>query len=185
MGYEMDDNKVLANVMIDISKKEGRYIVGSDDLKNYSQILMYTFAKDKVYLELSLACCKGYISNLSDVDTRYLMPIRESGQLESYCNQYASYYMLVPWVTRDDLLEIYRSCYPLDAMFWKVGEDIINSIPSISLESRQSMDEAYQFALTQFEKTTKESLYGVEEQGKIYCRRLEIIREKMIPNSGK
>lgn len=36
LSYEMNDSKVLANAIIDISKKEGRYIVGEEDLRNYS-----------------------------------------------------------------------------------------------------------------------------------------------------
>ena len=36
LPYKMSDSKVLANVIIDISKKDGRYIVGEEDLRNYS-----------------------------------------------------------------------------------------------------------------------------------------------------
>lgn len=43
LSYKMNDSKVLANVIIDISKKEGRYIVGGEDLRNYSQALVSAF----------------------------------------------------------------------------------------------------------------------------------------------
>lgn len=42
------------------------------------------------------------------------------------------------------------------------------------------MDEAYQFALAEFDNTIN-ALNTMEEKGKIYCHRLEIIRGKIIP----
>lgn len=183
LSYEMNDSKVLANAIIDISKKEGRYIVGGEDLRNYSQALESFYAKDHVNLELPYACCRGYISSLSGINTDFMMPIRSNGWLEPHCTQYADYYMMVPWITREDLVAIYRNSFPLDAMFWKVGEDIIHSIPSLSEEKLQSMEEAYQLALKEFEKKTNTSLNTAEEKGKIYRHRLEIIRGKMIPKS--
>lgn len=82
MNYEMNDNKVLGNAMLDISKKEGRYIIGTDDLRNYSQILVSRFAEDYLHLALTSACMNESIYNLSGVNTNFLMPLRKNGYLD-------------------------------------------------------------------------------------------------------
>lgn len=179
MNYEMNDNKVLGNAMLDISKKEGRYIIGSDDLRNYSQILVSRFAEDRVHLALTSACMNGSIYNLSGVNTNFLMPLRKNGYLEPHCRQYADYYMMVPWISREDLLVTYRSSFPLDAMFWKDGADIIEAIPVISNEMLEEMNQSYQLGLESFREMTNSTLENYETEVKTLRRRLELINNKL------
>ena len=84
MRYSMNDNKVLANAMIDISKFSGRCIIGSSDLKEYSRLLKQAFATYGVDVGISSSCLNGSISTLSGIDTNVLMPIRKKWMVRGY-----------------------------------------------------------------------------------------------------
>lgn len=179
MRYSMNDNKVLANAMIDISKFSGRCIIGSSDLKEYSRLLKQAFATYGVDVGISSSCLNGSISTLSGIDTNVLMPIRKNGWLEDTCPQYADYYMMVPWVSVDDLEKMYRSDFPLDSMFLKFDNVICNNISEPVDEERAYMNSAYQNALQGFQEDVTTSLERSSEDVKKYTRRLAAIQSKM------
>ena len=179
MRYSMNDNKVLANAMIDISKFSGRCIIGSSDLKEYSRLLKQAFATYGVDVGISSSCLNGSISTLSDIDTNVLMNNRKNGWLEDTCPQYADYYMMVPWVSVDDLEKMYRSDFPLDSMFLKFDNGICNNISEPVDEERAYMNSAYQNALQGFQEDVTTSLERSSEDVKKYTRRLAAIQSKM------
>lgn len=86
---------------------------------------------------------------------------------------------MVTWISREDLLAIYRCSFPLDAMFWKDGADIIEAIPVISNEMLEEMNQSYQLGLESFRKMTNFTLEDSETEVKMLRRRLELINNKL------
>ena len=49
----MSDNKVLANAMIDISKRDERYIIDNQDIMDYTSALLSAFSQYHVDVDVS------------------------------------------------------------------------------------------------------------------------------------
>ena len=53
--YFMSDNRVLANAMIDISKRDSRYIIDNQDIMDYTSALLNAFSQYHVDVEITSA----------------------------------------------------------------------------------------------------------------------------------
>ena len=66
----MSDNRVLANAMIDISKRDERYIIDNQDIMDYTSALLNAFSQYHVDVDVSYFC-GGHcdINQLKNINT--------------------------------------------------------------------------------------------------------------------
>ena len=184
MKYFMSDVRVLANAMIDISKRDERYIIDNQDIMDYTSALLNAFSQYHVDVDVSYFC-GGYcdINQLKNINTDYFMPTGSNGKLLLNKGvQHIHSYILLPWVSRDDLIRKYRSNYPLDSMFCLFERDNVNymeDVPKRTIPEFASLEGNYQLALQSLLNQTNSQKQKAEETIKVYQKRIECIKSQI------
>lgn len=184
MKFFMNDNKVLANAMIDISKRDSRYIIDNQDIMDYTSALLNAFSQYHVDVDVSYFC-GGHcdINQLKNINTDYFMPTGSNGKLLLNKGvQHIHSYILLPWISRDDLIREYRSNYPLDSMFCLFERDNVNymeDVPKRTIPEFASLEGNYQLALQSLLNKTNSQKQKAEEAVKVYQKQIEHIKNHM------
>ena len=184
MKYFMSDVRVLANAMIDISKRDERYIIDNQDIMDYTSALLNAFSQYHVDVDVSESCREHCdINRLQNINTDYFMPTGSNGKLLLNKGvQHIHSYILLPWVSRDDLIREYRSNYPLDSMFCLFERDNVNymeDVPKRSIPEFASLEGNYQLALQSLLNRTNSQKQKAEETIKVYQKRIECIKNQI------
>lgn len=96
--------------------------------------------------------------------------------------QHIHSYILLPWVSRDDLIREYRSNYPLDSMFCLFERDNVNymeDVPKRTIPEFASLEGNYQLVLQSLLNRTNSQKQKAEESIKVYQKQIECIKSQI------
>ena len=184
MKYFMSDEKILANAMIDISKRDERYIIDSQDIMDYTSAVLDAFSYYNVDVEVNEYCRKNNsINQLQNINMDYFMPTGFNGKLLlNKGRQHIHSYILLPRVSLEDLMRKYRSNYPLDSMFYlfeRDNMDYMEDVPKRSIPAFASLEGNYQLALQSLLNKTNSQKQKAEEAVNVYQKQIEHIKNHM------
>lgn len=167
--YKIGEHVFIANAMISVCRKENRWIIDEEDVKNFKIAAKKIFDDKKFYFEVE-SCTYGQIeSYLSD----YIAPIGKDG-LPSIG---ASFYALLPWRNIDELREHFRFRFPVDAMFGYFEEQITQVLSKRDSQELETLKEPYSLFLDNLSNQTNQELAEIRNKATVLQKKISHISD--------
>lgn len=150
----------IVNAMIEIHRKEGRRIIDEDEVLSYQKIL------EEHFDDSGLSVIKR--------DGEYNQKFYDGMQVIE--RQGKNYYVMVPWIEEDELVENYRNLLPFLFLLSMMDPTISRQLLQKSEEELENMDAIYVSWLGEiYEDISSKEVHGVARTKK-KDRKLESIR---------
>lgn len=150
----------VVNAMIEFHRKEGRRIIDEEDVLSYQQILEEHFDDSGV----------SVIKRDGEFGQKFydgMQVIERQGK---------TYYVMVPWVEEEELVENYRNLLPFEILLSMMDPTIPRQLLQKSEEELENMDAIYVSWLGEvYEDISSKEVHGVARTKK-KDRKLEAIR---------
>ena len=157
--YFGKDNFIV-NAMIEIHRKEGRRIIDEDEVLSYQKIL------EEHFDDSGLSVIKR--------DGEYNQKFYDGMQVIE--RQGKNYYVMVPWIEEEELVENYRNLLPFLFLLSMMDPTISRQLLQKSEEELENMDAIYVSWLGEiYEDISSKEVHGVARTKK-KDRKLESIR---------
>lgn len=150
----------IVNAMIEIHRKEGRRIIDEDEVLSYQKIL------EEHFDDSGLSVIKR--------DGEYNQKFYDGMQVIE--RQGKNYYVMVPWIEEEELVENYRNLLPFPFLLSMMDPTISRQLLQKSEEELENMDAIYVSWLGEiYEDISSKEVHGVARTKK-KDRKLEAIR---------
>ena len=150
----------VVNAMIEFHRKEGRRIIDEEDVLSYQQILEKHFDD----------------SGLSVIKREGEFGQKFYDGMQVIERQGKNYYVMVPWIEEEELVENYRNLLPFQFLLSKMDPTISRQLLQKSEEELENMDAIYVSWLGEvYEDISSKEVHGVARTKK-KDRKLESIR---------
>lgn len=150
----------IVNAMIEIHRKEGRRIIDEDEVLSYQKIL------EEHFDDSGLSVLKR--------DGEYNQKFYDGMQVIE--RQGKNYYVMVPWIEEEELVENYRNLLPFPFLLSMMDPTISRQLLQKSEEELENMDAIYVSWLGEiYEDISSKEVHGVARTKK-KDRKLESIR---------
>ena len=150
----------IVNAMIEIHRKEGRRIIDEDEVLSYQKIL------EEHFDDSGLSVIKR--------DGEYNQKFYDGMQVIE--RQGKNYYVMVPWIEEEELVENYRNLLPFLFLLSMMDPTISRQLLQKSEEELENMDAIYVSWLGEvYEDISSKEIHGVARTKK-KDRKLESIR---------
>lgn len=150
----------IVNAMIEIHRKEGRRIIDEDEVLSYQKIL------EEHFDDSGLSVIKR--------DGEYNQKFYDGMQVIE--RQGKNYYVMVPWIEEEELVENYRNLLPFLFLLSMMDPTISRQLLQKSEEELENMDAIYVSWLGEiYEDISSKEVHGVARTKK-KDRKLESIR---------
>ena len=150
----------IVNAMIEIHRKEGRRIIDEDEVLSYQKIL------EEHFDDSGLSVIKR--------DGEYNQKFYDGMQVIE--RQGKNYYVMVPWIEEEELVENYRNLLPFPFLLSMMDPTISRQLLQKSEEELENMDAIYVSWLGEiYEDISSKEVHGVARTKK-KDRKLESIR---------
>jgi len=150
----------IVNAMIEIHRKEGRRIIDEDEVLSYQKIL------EEHFDDSGLSVIKR--------DGEYNQKFYDGMQVIE--RQGKNYYVMVPWIEEEELVENYRNLLPFLFLLSMMDPTISRQLLQKSEEELENMDAIYVSWLGEvYEDISSKEVHGVARTKK-KDRKLEAIR---------
>ena len=150
----------IVNAMIEFHRKEGRRIIDEEDVLSYQKILEEHFDDSGV----------SVIKRDGEFGQKFydgMQVIKRQGK---------TYYVMVPWVEEEELVENYRNLLPFQFLLSMMDPTISRQLLQKSEEELENMDAIYVSWLGEvYEDISSKEVHGVARTKK-KDRKLEAIR---------
>ena len=154
------EDDFIVNAMIEIHRKEGRRIIDEEEVLSYQKIL------EEHFDDSGLSVIKregGYDQKFYDG----MQVIERQGK---------KYYVMVPWIEEEELVENYRNLLPFQFLLSMMDPTISRQLLQKSEEELENMDAIYVSWLGEvYEDISSKEVHGVARTKK-KDRKLEAIR---------
>lgn len=150
----------VVNAMIEFHRKEGRRIIDEDEVLSYQKIL------EEHFDDSGLSVIKR--------DGEYNQKFYDGMQVIE--RQGKNYYVMVPWIEEEELVENYRNLLPFPFLLSMMDPTISRQLLQKSEEELENMDAIYVSWLGEiYEDISSKEIHGVARTKK-KDRKLESIR---------
>lgn len=150
----------IVNAMIEIHRKEGRRIIDEDEVLSYQKIL------EEHFDDSGLSVIKR--------DGEYNQKFYDGMQVIE--RQGKNYYVMVPWIEEEELVENYRNLLPFPFLLSMMDPTISRQLLQKSEEELENMDAIYVSWLGEiYEDISSKEVHGVARTKK-KDRKLAAIR---------
>ncbi len=160
MGIYFTEDDFIVNAMIEIHRKEGRRIIDEEEVLCYQKILGENFD------DSGLSVIKR--------DGEYNQRFYEEMQVIE--RQGKRYYVMIPWIEEEELVENYRNLLPFSFLLSMMDPTISRKLLQKSEKELENMDAIYVSWLGEiYEDISSKEVHGVVRT-KEKVKKLETIR---------
>ncbi len=157
--YTLEESDLIINALIEINKKEKRRVIDMIDIENYEHLVVEQAKEKDINISFNStidATMKDFVYLVDDTKPKYI---------------------ILPWVTYEDLIENFRGSLPLDLCVILCDKKIRENIPTRTKEETALFDAINYNITNMFTEKLLTSINKLESQKQNEQKKLSKIEE--------
>lgn len=157
--YTLEETDLIINTLIEINKKENRRVIDIIDINNYKHLILEKAKEKNINI---------FFNNMIDTNIEDYIYIVEDSKTK---------YVMLPWVTSEDLIEKFRGYLPLDLCVILCDKEIKENIPVRSKLETTFFNDINSNIANMFTEKLLDNINKLEKQKQKEQKKLRKIKE--------